>query len=202
MGRATWFFNGLALQTISARTTTGKNAFAKDPHLKKIYNLIFEDVPFCLNSRFTKYSWPPYKLHEFGIRIWTLSQNIIDLKYERRSPKVMKLSNEMSDNISGCSTWLVQGRSSYYVWVKQGYVEGCHKNILIRDGNEPMLTAQSIEDQEEWKRDKNVHSAIDDWRWIIAEHCTTRLNSLTRCATHICKGREGGVQLRNPSNEL
>jgi hypothetical protein len=34
--RAAWFFDGLALQTASARIATGISAFAKDPHLKKL----------------------------------------------------------------------------------------------------------------------------------------------------------------------
>lgn len=54
------------------------------------------------------------------------------------------------------STWLVQGRSSYYVRIKQGYVEGCYENVLIRDGNEPMLTVQLIDDQEDWKDTKRT----------------------------------------------
>ena len=40
------FIDGLAPQTASARIATGKSAFAKDPHLKKIIILFFEDMPF------------------------------------------------------------------------------------------------------------------------------------------------------------
>ena len=56
------------------------------------------------------------------------------------------------------STWLVQGRSSDYVWIKQGYVEWGYKNVLIRDGNEPKSTTQLMKDsdQEDCKETKRT----------------------------------------------
>ena len=62
--RVVWVaqLDGLALQTAGARIATGKSAFAKDPHLKKInYNLIFEDVPFLSEFYRDSTAWAPTK---------------------------------------------------------------------------------------------------------------------------------------------
>lgn len=87
--------------------------------------------------------------------------------------KKKKNSREWSsDETSAQPDWHT-ARPSYYVWIKQGNIEGCNRNVCIRDGEEPMSIIS-------WgsgtlEGEKNVHGAVDDWCGIIAEHSTIDL---------------------------